>query len=226
MRPAEGWIPLNARSRVVDPLGLARTYHDVAADDGQTQAAIHAAIGAGILSALRAEGLSDDPATLEAIPLCKRFEVPDPAGVHGPLQVSVVNVVHSTQCIHGDGSTQLFFFRRLLDLGLLENKVNASIKISYRPPLNSCHICFGSGRVLETGANNEPIARALFYSGTLDYLRAAGLRMVVAERRDLQNIVATCVLPPDCVLDLPTLQWREGDHVYWHGSSASRMLEA
>ena len=24
----------------------------------------------------------------------------------------------------------------------------------------------------------------------------------------------------------PTLQWREGAHVYWHGSSASRMLEA
>ncbi|MCA3555259.1 pyridoxamine 5'-phosphate oxidase family protein [Aestuariivirga sp.] len=24
----------------------------------------------------------------------------------------------------------------------------------------------------------------------------------------------------------PTLQWREGRHVYWHGSSASRMLEA
>lgn len=24
----------------------------------------------------------------------------------------------------------------------------------------------------------------------------------------------------------PTLQWREGDHVYWHGSAASRMLEA
>ena len=23
----------------------------------------------------------------------------------------------------------------------------------------------------------------------------------------------------------PTLQWREGDHMYWHGSSASRMLE-
>jgi nitroimidazol reductase NimA-like FMN-containing flavoprotein (pyridoxamine 5'-phosphate oxidase superfamily) len=23
----------------------------------------------------------------------------------------------------------------------------------------------------------------------------------------------------------PTLQWREGDHVYWHGSSASRMLD-
>ena len=22
----------------------------------------------------------------------------------------------------------------------------------------------------------------------------------------------------------PTLQWREGDHIYWHGSSASRML--
>ena len=21
----------------------------------------------------------------------------------------------------------------------------------------------------------------------------------------------------------PTLQWREGDHVYWHGSAASRM---
>lgn len=25
---------------------------------------------------------------------------------------------------------------------------------------------------------------------------------------------------------LPTLQWREGDHVYWHGSSASRALRA
>jgi uncharacterized protein len=24
----------------------------------------------------------------------------------------------------------------------------------------------------------------------------------------------------------PTLQWREGNHLYWHGSSASRMLEA
>lgn len=24
----------------------------------------------------------------------------------------------------------------------------------------------------------------------------------------------------------PTLQWREGEHIYWHGSSASRMLEA
>jgi uncharacterized protein len=23
----------------------------------------------------------------------------------------------------------------------------------------------------------------------------------------------------------PTLQWREGSHIYWHGSSASRMLE-
>jgi len=24
----------------------------------------------------------------------------------------------------------------------------------------------------------------------------------------------------------PTLQWREGDHVYWHGSSASRAIRA
>jgi uncharacterized protein len=24
----------------------------------------------------------------------------------------------------------------------------------------------------------------------------------------------------------PTLQWREGHHIYWHGSAASRMLEA
>jgi nitroimidazol reductase NimA-like FMN-containing flavoprotein (pyridoxamine 5'-phosphate oxidase superfamily) len=24
----------------------------------------------------------------------------------------------------------------------------------------------------------------------------------------------------------PTLHWREGDHLYWHGSAASRMLEA
>lgn len=25
---------------------------------------------------------------------------------------------------------------------------------------------------------------------------------------------------------IPTLQWREGDHIYWHGSSASRSLKA
>lgn len=25
---------------------------------------------------------------------------------------------------------------------------------------------------------------------------------------------------------IPTLQWREGNHVYWHGSSASRMIRA
>jgi uncharacterized protein len=24
----------------------------------------------------------------------------------------------------------------------------------------------------------------------------------------------------------PTMQWREGNHIYWHGSSASRMLES
>ncbi len=24
----------------------------------------------------------------------------------------------------------------------------------------------------------------------------------------------------------PTMQWREGDHIYWHGSAASRMIEA
>ena len=33
-----------------------------------------------------------------------------------------------------------------------------------------------------------------------------------------------------CVFDgapyvTPTMQWREGSHIYWHGSSASRMLE-
>ena len=25
---------------------------------------------------------------------------------------------------------------------------------------------------------------------------------------------------------IPTLQWREGDHIYWHGSAASRSLKA
>lgn len=34
-----------------------------------------------------------------------------------------------------------------------------------------------------------------------------------------------------CVMDgkpmvIPTIQWREGDHIYWHGSSASRSLRA
>lgn len=27
-----------------------------------------------------------------------------------------------------------------------------------------------------------------------------------------------------CPVVTPTLQWREGDHVYWHGSTASRMI--
>ncbi|MDQ2089800.1 pyridoxamine 5'-phosphate oxidase family protein [Marimonas arenosa] len=41
---------------------------------------------------------------------------------------------------------------------------------------------------------------------------------------------ATCMCIVAYVIDgkpyaTPTLHWREGDHVYWHGSSASRMLK-
>jgi nitroimidazol reductase NimA-like FMN-containing flavoprotein (pyridoxamine 5'-phosphate oxidase superfamily) len=41
---------------------------------------------------------------------------------------------------------------------------------------------------------------------------------------------ATCMCTVAYVIDAkpyatPTLHWREGDHVYWHGSSASRMLK-
>lgn len=52
---------------------------------------------------------------------------------------------------------------------------------------------------------------------------------------DAQTLHAVLDAMPLChvgyVLDdapqvTPTMQWREGDHVYWHGSSASRFLRA
>ncbi len=54
-------------------------------------------------------------------------------------------------------------------------------------------------------------------------------------RHDAPSVHAVLDAQPLChvgyVLDgapqvTPTLQWREGDHVYWHGSSASRFLRA
>ena len=66
----------------------------------------------------------------------------------------------------------------------------------------------------------------------------ASKRVRLSRRRDRGGYDATTIYPildamPMCsvgyVFDghpyvTPTLQWREGDHIYWHGSSASRML--
>lgn len=61
--------------------------------------------------------------------------------------------------------------------------------------------------------------------------RARRLNHKAAYDRDTINAIldAMPVAHVGYVLDgapvvTPTLQWREGDHVYWHGSSASRML--
>ena len=65
-------------------------------------------------------------------------------------------------------------------------------------------------------------------------------RVRLRRRRDRGGYDATTIYPildamPMCSVGYvfeghpyvtPTLQWREGDHIYWHGSSASRMLRA
>jgi uncharacterized protein len=51
---------------------------------------------------------------------------------------------------------------------------------------------------------------------------------------DGETVHAILDAQPQCVVSYvfngtpyatPTMQWREGNHIYWHGSSASRMLE-
>jgi uncharacterized protein len=64
--------------------------------------------------------------------------------------------------------------------------------------------------------------------------RTRAKRMPARATYDEENVHAILDAMPICnvgyVLDgapvvTPTLQWREGSHIYWHGSSASRMLE-
>lgn len=42
---------------------------------------------------------------------------------------------------------------------------------------------------------------------------------------DAQPIAHVAYVLDGAPVVTPTLQWREGDHIYWHGSSASRMLD-
>ncbi|MGI9373314.1 MAG: pyridoxamine 5'-phosphate oxidase family protein [Hyphomicrobiales bacterium] len=64
--------------------------------------------------------------------------------------------------------------------------------------------------------------------------RTRGKRMYERVTYDAENLYAILDALPlahvGYVLDgapvvTPTMQWREGNHVYWHGSSASRMLK-
>ncbi len=43
---------------------------------------------------------------------------------------------------------------------------------------------------------------------------------------DVQRLCTVAYVFDGAPYATPTLQWREGNHVYWHGSSASRMLES
>ena len=63
--------------------------------------------------------------------------------------------------------------------------------------------------------------------------RTRAKRMHKRARYDEETVYAILDTQPNCtvayVIDgapyaTPTLQWREGDTIYWHGSSASRML--
>ena len=56
--------------------------------------------------------------------------------------------------------------------------------------------------------------RGVFERATIDAILDAQPLCHVGYVRDRKPVVT------------PTLQWREGDHVYWHGSSASRALRA
>ncbi len=60
-------------------------------------------------------------------------------------------------------------------------------------------------------------------------------RLAKRAHYDAQTIHAILDAQPFCTVGYtfdgapyvtPTMQWREGNHIYWHGSSASRMLEA
>lgn len=64
--------------------------------------------------------------------------------------------------------------------------------------------------------------------------RARVRRLVDRGHYDRQTIHAILDAMPICHVGYvfkgtpfvtPTVQWREGDHVYWHGSSATRMIE-
>ncbi len=55
--------------------------------------------------------------------------------------------------------------------------------------------------------------------------RGAYDRATIDAILDAQPLAHVGYLLDGAPLVTPTLQWREGDHVYWHGSSASRMLE-
>jgi len=55
--------------------------------------------------------------------------------------------------------------------------------------------------------------------------RGAYDRATIDAILDAQPLAHVGYLLAGAPLVTPTLQWREGDHVYWHGSSASRMLE-
>jgi len=101
---------------------------------------------------------------------------------------------------------QLFLWRRLLHLGPQRNHVHTSLKLWYIPPFNASHILFQTGRVLETGATNMKMAKAMFYHCTVPYLRAAGLCDLRVLKRRKQNIVAKSAMPQRRTLALAALK--------------------
>ena len=88
------------------------------------------------------------------------------------------------------------------------------------------------------------IMLAILVKGTVNMSRQSqsGIASHLQVRRhperastDRETIIAILDAMPVCTIGYvidgqpfvtPTLQWREGDHIYWHGSASSRMLNA
>lgn len=77
-----------------------------------------------------------------------------------------------------------------------------------------------SNRLLESGAPSERVrVKRVHERGHYD---AETIHPIL----DAMPVCSVGYVFKDSPYVTPTLQWREGSHVYWHGSSASRMLEA
>jgi uncharacterized protein len=76
--------------------------------------------------------------------------------------------------------------------------------------------------------------KGIFMTTTAPSDRTRVRRMNKRALYDAETVHAILDAQPQCTVAYvfkgapyatPTLQWREGNHIYWHGSSASRMLE-
>ncbi len=245
IRPAEGWVNPDVYGWAVDPLGVGRAYHDIVPDGGRTVRAQQQAIAAELRGVLAELGFPTPAESLAALRMCDVFYIgeermsvtvvnivhtsycqvqgggedeeqePDDDDDQDAPAPTPKGAAAATVGVPAQVS-QLFLWRRLLHLGPQRNHVHTSLKLWYVPPFNASHILFQTGRVLETGAINMLMARAMFYHCTVKYLQAAGLRDLHVLRRRKQNIVAKSAMPQRRTLSLATLHAAHGNIVQYN----------